>query len=362
MQSKLTSEELKNIQTMINKWVPIIFHHPDEKYYPASIEWLMANSALIDFSDPKNPVSVTPITNQDIYDLSKKHNFEIKTDGTILFSFGNELHRGEHPTRNVPCYVLVKEVEGKIHIMYLFLYAYNGEYPILGLLNAGQHPADIEHLTVELTKQGELTRVMYSAHGTKDGRWVAAEDVPMENGRIIAYMALNGHGLYPKEGIAFRIGGLANDYLGRGAMWDPKPQLIFLPNDINFDVNTMGWVALNGRFGGDARPGNTDGIAPLLDKGWIRGNEILDESELNPPIIFSPTFGSILINIKNIIVFIILYFIIYKILTMTDAYIFKPKDNVYTLKENFVTIAIVMVLFIIIRAIATEVIKKFIPS
>lgn len=362
MESKVTEQELKNIQETINKWAPIIYHHPDEKYYPVSIEWLMANSALIDYTDPKNPVSVSPVTNQDIYDLSKKHNFEIKTDGSILFSFGSDLHRGEHPTRNIPCYVLVKEAEGKIHITYIFLYAYNGEYPILGLLNAGQHPADIEHLTVELTQQGQLTRVMYSAHGTKDGRWVSAKDVPMENGRIIAYMALNGHGLYPKEGIAFRLGGLANDYLGRGASWDPKPQLIFLPDHPNFDVKTMGWVAFNGRLGGEARPKNTDGIAPLLDKGWVRGTDILDEKQLTPPIIFTPTVGNILINIKNIILFIIVYFILYKILTITDEYIIQPKNNVYTLKEHAVAITIFLVLFVIFRMIATKIIKKFVPS
>jgi hypothetical protein len=360
--NKITVQELKNIQETINKWAPIIFHHPDEKYYPVSIEWLMANSALIDYTDPKNPVSVSPVTNQDIYDLSKKHNFEFVRGGTILFSFGSELHKGEHPTRNIPCYVLVREVEGKVHITYIFLYAYNGEYPILGLLNAGQHPADLEHLTVELTQQGQLTRVMYSAHGTKDGRWVAAKDVPMENGRLIAYMALNGHGLYPKEGIAFRLGGLANDYLGRGASWDPKPQLIFLPNDINFDVNTMGWVAFNGYFGGEARPGNTDGIAPLIDKGWIRGTDILDESQLNPPIIFSNTVGNVLINVKNIIVFIIVYFMIFNLLKLIDKYVFDPTDGEYGLKEHATTIAIFLILFVIIKMIATKIIKKFVPS
>ena len=42
----------------------------------------------------------------------------------------------------------------------------------------------------------------------------------------------------------------------------------------------MGWVAFNGRLGGEARPKNTDGIAPLLDKGWVRGTDILDENKI----------------------------------------------------------------------------------
>jgi len=360
--SKLTQEELKNVQQLVDKWSPIIYHHPDEKYYPVSIDWLMANSALIDFSDSKTPIINSPITNKDIYNLSKKYNFEIKTDGSILFAFGNELHRGEQPTRNIPCYALLRDTKDKIYITYIFLYGYNGEYPILGLTYAGYHPADIEHMTVELNQKGELIRVMYSAHGTKDGRWIKASEVPMENNKIVTYMALNGHGLYPQEGIAFRLGGLANDYLGKGSKWEPKSQIIFLPNDPNFEVNTMGWVAYNGRLGGEARKGNTDGIAPLLDKGWIQGFDILDEKELNPPIIFSQTVGNALINVKNIIIFIIVYFAIYNILKLTDSYIVAPKDGTYGWKEHSITISIFLILIFILKTVATKLIKKFAPS
>jgi hypothetical protein len=175
-------------------------------------------------------------------------------------------------------------------------------------------------------------------------------------------MALNGHGLYPKEGIAFRLGGLANDYLAKGEKWEPKPQLIFLPDNPNFDINTMGWVAFNGRLGGELRPGNTDGIAPLLDKGWIRGTDILNESELKPPIIFSPTIGNILINIKNIIEFVIVYFITYKILQLNDQYLFSPKDGKYTWKEHLATIIIFILLFKIVKEISKKIAKRFIPS
>ena len=85
----MSTQELTKMQQLANKWSPIIYHHPDEKYYPVSIVWLMANSILIDYSDLNNIQPISPITNQDIYNLAKKHNFEIKTDGSILFSFGS---------------------------------------------------------------------------------------------------------------------------------------------------------------------------------------------------------------------------------------------------------------------------------
>jgi hypothetical protein len=362
VEGQYTEEEKLEMLAMAEKWSPIVYHHPDEKYYPVSIDWLMANSVLLDYTESP-PFTVSPITNQAIYDLAMKHRSEIKTNGDILFSFGKELHRGEQPTRNVPCYALFKEVGDKLHLIYIFLYAYNGEYDILGLTNAGMHPADIEHMTLEFDKDHQtLLRVMYSAHGVKDGRWVPASKLPMEDGKIVGYMALNGHGLYPESGIAFRLGGVANDYLGRGDKWVPKPELIFLPDDPNFDIATMGWTAFNGRFGGEARRGNTDGIAPLLDKGWIRESDILNESELSPPFIFSETEGRIIITLKNIALFVIVYFIVYGILKFTDGYIFQPSDGVFGWREHLLTITLFMIVLAILHTGAVALIQKYVPS
>lgn len=359
----LNETQLNKFSILVNKLSPIIYHHPDEKYYPVSIEWLMKNSTLIDYTTINSPIIISPVSNIDMYEIAAKYNFEQKLDGSILFSFGSELYKGEHPTRNVPCYALIRKIEDKLYITYIYLYAYNGEYPILGLENAGYHPADMEHMTLELDANTEqLLRVMYSAHGVKDGRWVLADQVPMENGKIVAYMALNGHGLYPQEGIAFRLGGLSNDYLVKGAKWEPRAELIFLPNHHNFNIETMGWVAFNGRFGGEARPGNTDGIAPLIDKGWIRDIDILDNSLLTPPVIFSPIVGNALITVKNIIAFIIVYFIIYKILTLSDKYIISPSDGIYGWKEHIITIMLFLFLLVISKNIVIKIIKKFAPS
>lgn len=43
-----------------------------------------------------------------------------------------------------------------LEINYIALYAYNGAYKILGLLEAGAHEGDWEHITVRCTPQGEL--------------------------------------------------------------------------------------------------------------------------------------------------------------------------------------------------------------
>ena len=88
---------------------------------------------------------------------------------------------------------------------------------------------------------------------------------------------------------------------------------------------------------------NTEGIAPLLDKGWIRDSDILNESELNPPFIFSKTEGQIIITLKNIALFVIVYFIVYGILSFTDGYIFQPRDGVFGWREHLLTITLFLI-------------------
>lgn len=56
-----------------------------------------------------------------------------------------------------------------------------------------------------------------------DGVWRSADDVPRgRDGRILAHVALNGHGSYPTAGFIPRNLLAFNDYTSnQGAVWDP---------------------------------------------------------------------------------------------------------------------------------------------
>ena len=349
---------------MILKYSPIIYFHPNEKYFPVSIDWLMKYSKLAVLNTSTNQMDIisAPITNNAVYNLYISSNKQLKTDGEILWSFGSELHKGEQPTFSVPCYTLFRYSQNnKMYITYIFLYGYNGEYPILNLVNAGFHPADIEHITVELSNNGQtLDRVMYGAHGTTDGRWIKAKDVQTEDGKIVAFAALNGHGLYPEDGFAFRIGGLANDYLGKGLKWEPSPIRIYLPDDPNFNPATMGWVAFNGRFGGELKVNNKEGIAPLLDKNWIRDIDNTDESILKPPKIFKSKFEKQIIAIKNILILMLIYFIFFYTLMKIDKRGKQPGK--FNFNEHILTITYILILYLLLRGVAKKLILKYAPS
>jgi hypothetical protein len=93
------------------------------------------------------------------------------------------------------------------------------------LVQVGEHEGDWEHVTVRCTKEGQLLAVYYGSHRHGDGTWVRAEVVPFETrtGRIVAFVARNGHGTYPAAATYGRIFGLANDVTSAdGPVWAPR--------------------------------------------------------------------------------------------------------------------------------------------
>ena len=62
-----------------------------------------------------------------------------------------------------------------------------------------------------------------------DGVWRSADEVPRgKDGRVIAHVALNGHGSYPTAGFIPRNLLAFNDYTSnQGAVWDPVSPFSF---------------------------------------------------------------------------------------------------------------------------------------
>jgi hypothetical protein len=356
------------MENLIQKWSPILYFHPDEKYFPCSINWLLSHSKLVEYTENKSENTKTysenvfdKLTNMDLYNLSKTHNFKNKFNGDIILSTTNELNSGEIPLKNVPCYALLRRKNSNIYITFIFLYAYNGDYNILNIANVGSHPGDLEHMTVELTENGDLIRVMYGAHRSENGRWVAKDDIEFENGKIVAYVAKNGHGLYHRSGYAIRLFGLANDGMDRGVRWEPRAEQIYLPSDPSFIPETMGWVSFIGRIGGKTTRGNQDGIQGLSGKPWIKDIDELDEKKYNYPPIVSLKTGKIVISILQILALMIIYIIVYKLL-ITSHNIFDNGKNTISLKTHVFTLACVMIVFYGLYEILKRIIDYFSPK
>lgn len=346
---------------LLKKWSPVVYLHSKEKYFPCSADWLLKNSTLVDHTT--TPVTkISPVTNMDLYQNARSHDFKRNDDNSLILSFDKDVFPGESPISKVPCYGYISTFENKIYLRYIFLYAKNGEYSILGLREAGQHPGDIESIAVELDLKGQLLRVFFGAHGSADGRWVKKEDVEFENDKIVVYSALNGHGLYYKEGVAFRIGGLANDYLEKGIRWEPKVEQFFQPSEKGFNPNTMGWTTFWGRVGGSMNKGDNSGIMGIPDKNFFKNPSEVKETDLKPPpIISNPVFSKLLLT-RGFILLVVIYIIVYFVLNMVRKYIHEENDKDFTLKQHVISIIIVYALYHIFKYSVGILIDKNAPS
>lgn len=103
------------------------------------------------------------------------------------------------------------------------------------MIATGAHDGDIEHITVRChPTTGELLGVFYNAHRSRDGQWLARDRVPRScSGRIVAYVALHGHGTYPEPEIVPRHFYLGNDHCSLdGPTWSPR-NIVMLPLSIS---------------------------------------------------------------------------------------------------------------------------------
>ncbi|KAL0034634.1 hypothetical protein WJX77_000317 [Trebouxia sp. C0004] len=155
----------------------------------------------------------------------------------------------------VPVYAHVKEVvdpQGKleaVEINYMKFLAFNGSYKLFDWIYIGEvgaHDGDWEHVTLRLTPDAkQVLGIYYSAHRHRDGRWVSANGMPRTpDGRPLSYVALNGHGSYPRAGFIPRIFLAFNDRTGQGQLWDPK-KCVLVTQDAVPQVTSRG-SELNG--------------------------------------------------------------------------------------------------------------------
>jgi hypothetical protein len=331
-------------KNLIEEFAPIVYFHKDDAYLPLDINIILENSTLKNFKTDQ--VIHTP-TNRELYDFARSSNFSDLTDGSVVLSIDKSLYNHSYPLEEQPVYAIAREKDGKTYITYIFVFPYNGDYTILRHGKAGSHPGDIEHYTVELSSDKKLLRVFFGAHRAEDGRWVSKDDLEFEHGKIVVFSSLNGHGLYHKEGTAFRIFGLANDYLERGARWNPKVIEVYGKDNEKFDIDTMGWTVYNGRFGGSLDKPNTEGISGLTSKDWYgpdgKAIDNLNENFYKPPRIISNKIAKPLFFLNHSIAIALIYVFIFLLLVYMDKHIKLFSNNPFL--KSLIAIMLLKILY-----------------
>ena len=182
------------------RFAPVVTFARWEQFFPCSIDWLLAHSALRDWSD-RRFMTLRP-TQADLYQrwqFDSAHRY-------YLDVFGG--YSGEPVVRGVraPMYVTARSTSEFIEITYLMLYAYQGAQTFAALRlgrpflcvveDYGSHAGDLEWICVRTTTDlQKVLEVGFEAHGQVHSR--APGSYAAEGDHPIVRVSLNGHAWLP---------------------------------------------------------------------------------------------------------------------------------------------------------------------
>ncbi|GLC57663.1 hypothetical protein PLESTB_001251300 [Pleodorina starrii] len=229
-------------------YCPVLHLHHHDAYRPVSVEWFIERAQLNYYNGgvtgaaelheldqvPGGVVKLIP-AGQVTQDKLLEAQASCPHPSNLSLTVGPEHYGGVNCDQldEVPIYAHAKLVVDDYgapeayEINYITYYAFNGAYHLpanVPLFRTGHHVGDWEHLTVRLDAASlELQGVWYNAHRNIEGEWCPAEAVPRTPcGRIVGYVAINGHGIYPHCGTIPRLFFVANDRTSRrGPVWNP---------------------------------------------------------------------------------------------------------------------------------------------
>lgn len=285
---------------------PIITFHPDEAYFPCSMEDYLANAELWFDAPPSIAATVSDAARTmgpeyQVMQMPAKKAVagvaavRLNPLGTLTSSalrqgfpgFVDEAFSAHYRLRmapefwkgsdikglaSVPLYARVRRHETELppelrtgsvendsapflSILYIALYPYNGAHKICSCCSVGSHEGDVEHLSVYVAlSTGRVLGAYFASHRMRDGEWLQGDALSYhdaEKQRIVAFVAKHGHGFYPKGKRIWRVCGCGNDLCGPGWLWDPDQVHVITPDS---DLGSF-----RGKLG------------TLLDKGGPRG-------------------------------------------------------------------------------------------
>lgn len=262
---------------LLQTYAPYVYLHPDEKYFPADIDWYLQRVTMKfqyyyqDGGTTLEPVltHVTPdnIAIQIQEDARGTHhsgyqagqpssdisdNFLLDINDTASTYPGQPLQRG---ACTAPVYAAVIPGPQYTDLLYVFFYPYNGAaMNDPGLF--GTHQADWEHVIVRLGSDGAtIIGAYFQAHGADDpySRWYAPPPAPkhapvlqfagIASNRIVVYSGLEGHASYPRAG-SWNYGARGNDVTAPGPPWNTADHVV------EISVTHPGWNQYRARWGG----------------------------------------------------------------------------------------------------------------
>lgn len=199
------------------RYAPIFQFQHQETYLPSSVEWyihqveLQYNQSRVvpaGSLDPQLIADWQPSTGPNLTPEQKKMGLALK----IPDRNQDMIRAGDIST--APCYAHAHYIDqGRgIEINYVLFFPFNGQvFTKSKLINrfffhsgVGFHEGDFEHITVRLNSNGsKILGIYYSAHSNEE-TWLTRNFPTTPENRLVSYVALNTHAMYPYSGVIHR--------------------------------------------------------------------------------------------------------------------------------------------------------------
>jgi len=287
------------IDALVRKYAPIYMLNVDEVYWQTTIDAFLPHMIMQKAQDPQGDGLST------FYDGPLDRNVLAKqaqllgasNTNTMAFlrtradlnqpSDTQDWFSGSPPTNpaQLATYAVVVEgAEGRLDIVYWWLFNYNQGKTVAGT-SWGNHVSDWEHVKVKLagvdfaTPQNEVVAgVMYDHHGDQDNFKPGDGNTEFSGRQVLVHLANGDHEAYAKAGVYDRPMG-THDYCKQNAyrfdqragtveiyLWNGSSDFSAAPSGATPSFKDPGWLRYHGRWGNKQR-GDLLGQVARLESG-----------------------------------------------------------------------------------------------
>ncbi len=232
---------------LLETYAPYLYFHPEETYFPVSIDFALEHSVLERYNSSGPPIPVDPdptpaelasystpanpeVNPGDVYYLNNTRG-SIRDDAGILSAY----RAAESPE---VVYGRVMTADGERVLQYWLFYAFNP-----GRWN--HHEGDWEMVQVTL-QGGNPVHVAYSQH--QHGQRLAWADVLADGTHPKVYVARGSHANYPRP-YQGQIGIAGDQVSDDGPVWSPTDYEVVNVGEAGSPMPGMEWLAFAGLWG-----------------------------------------------------------------------------------------------------------------
>lgn len=256
---------------------PLVYLHPDEKYFPSSLEYYLEHVRLVDPAGREVPRTLQPEPLAPA-NLAAENPFaghhlvtrqELGCDSCVEPEF---LHGQDPLAASIPVYTVIsRKTEEVTDIVYFLFYPYNrGKRVCVGLYTDwggcaggystfGHHVADWEHMTVRL-EQGRPAKLYLAAHNfgsVFDEDLPGSREIMFRGTHPVVYSAWGAHGLYARAGEheyqSLATGDSLVDKTAKGRPWYTWRNVellgVYRPSGPHDFGEEWSWLGYRGRWG-----------------------------------------------------------------------------------------------------------------